>query len=226
MLTGEQFNDKYRDHKFVKLTNKSEYHNDFQFQTGLNIDHIPFNPVGKCSAGGIYFTDINKYLLWLTYSCQPMHWTRDVIIPNDAQVYVENNKFKCDRIILGVRQPINWSDGKICKQAVRQKPSALRWVTDQTNEICKSAIKRNGYALRYVINQTNDICILAVKANGYALQYVKNQTDDIYAHLQFDEMDVRYNTSKIRQMIYANLQLIEIGAPFDTSKIRQMIYVN
>ncbi len=44
-LTGRQFNEKYKGHTFVKLTNKSEIHNGFQFQTGLNIDRVPSNKI-------------------------------------------------------------------------------------------------------------------------------------------------------------------------------------
>jgi hypothetical protein len=98
MLTGEQFNEKYKYHKFVKLTNETENHNSFQFQTGLNIDHVKFNPVGECSQGGIYFTDINKIYIWLHYSDKHMYWIRNVTIPDDAQIYVETDKFKADKL--------------------------------------------------------------------------------------------------------------------------------
>jgi hypothetical protein len=59
MITGTQFNEQYKDYKFVKLTSETENHNGFQFQTGLNVDHIKFNPMEECSPGGIYFTDYN-----------------------------------------------------------------------------------------------------------------------------------------------------------------------
>jgi hypothetical protein len=46
MITGIQFNEQYKDYKFVKLTTETENHNNFQFKTGLNIDHVKFNPGG------------------------------------------------------------------------------------------------------------------------------------------------------------------------------------
>ena len=42
MLSGKEFNKKYEHTTFVKLTNKDEIHNDFQYITGLNVDTIMF----------------------------------------------------------------------------------------------------------------------------------------------------------------------------------------
>jgi hypothetical protein len=106
MITGKQFNEQYKDYKFVKFTNEIEKHNRFRFKTGLNFDHLEFNPVGQCRPGGIYFTDYNKRTMWLEYGGKKMHWTRNVTIPDRAQVYVENNKFKADKLILSERQLI------------------------------------------------------------------------------------------------------------------------
>jgi hypothetical protein len=162
MISGEQFNKDYKDYKFVKLTNETENHNDFQFQTGLNIDRVKFNPVGSCSPGGIYFTDCNKYIRWLSYGGQSMYWIRDVHVPYDAQVYVEKNKFKADKIILDERRPIgeliDWSDNDMCKIPVQKNGNALQYVKNQTDEICKLAVQQDGYALEYVVTQTDDIC--------------------------------------------------------------------
>jgi hypothetical protein len=55
MITRAQFNEQYKDHKFVKLT----------YETGLNIDHLEFNPTGECKPGGIFFTDQNKLCIGL-----------------------------------------------------------------------------------------------------------------------------------------------------------------
>jgi hypothetical protein len=58
-----------------------------------------------------------------------MYWTRNVIIPDDAKVYVENNKFKADKIILDDRQLIDWINECFCK-----------WSVD--NHDCRSIIKK------------------------------------------------------------------------------------
>ena len=59
VLTGEEFNKFYCDTFFYKLTNETEKHHNFQYQDGLNVDTVEFNPVGKCSAGGLYFTIVS-----------------------------------------------------------------------------------------------------------------------------------------------------------------------
>ncbi len=69
----------------------------FVYTDGLNIDTIPFNPQGSCSAGGLYFTDSAN----LTGFLETKHThVAQVIIPDDARVYVEEHKCKADKILL------------------------------------------------------------------------------------------------------------------------------
>jgi hypothetical protein len=58
LLYGKEFNEKYKDTIFVRLTNKNEIHNEFEFTTGLNVDVVPFKPYSNCCSGELYFTDI------------------------------------------------------------------------------------------------------------------------------------------------------------------------
>ena len=53
ILSGKEFNDIYKGHKFVKILAD-------EYKTGLNIDSVTFNPTGICSASGLYFTDLNN----------------------------------------------------------------------------------------------------------------------------------------------------------------------
>src|SRR5579872_3982327 len=88
-ISGHQFNRIFGEIEFVKLTNAIENHNNFQFQDGLNIDTIEFNPTKTCIAGGIYFV-AKKYIhRWLEYNNNTMCYMRKVTIPNDARVYIE-----------------------------------------------------------------------------------------------------------------------------------------
>ena len=106
-FSGKDFNIKYANYSFVKLTTQDECHNGFQFKTGLNIDTIEFNPIGDCCPGGLYFTDLNVKDKWFKYGNKTMIWERKVIIPDDALVYVELHKFKSDKFILEERSKIN-----------------------------------------------------------------------------------------------------------------------
>ena len=59
LLTGSEFNSQYGHLNFYKLTSESENHNGFQFVTGLNRDHVEFNP------SGFYFTDEEHMAIWI-----------------------------------------------------------------------------------------------------------------------------------------------------------------
>jgi hypothetical protein len=202
VLSGEEFNKINNRKLFVKLTNYNENHNGFQFDSGLNVDTVPFNPEGECLPGGIYFCELKKMIHWLDYDDQPMVYYRYVLIPEDSRVYIENDKFKADKLILTKRRLISdiltekmyieaaGNDGMvlqyikkqteaICLTAVKQNGIALQYVDRQTEQICLVAVQENGIALRYVKSQTGTICLAAVQENGMALRYVKNQTETI-----------------------------------------------
>src|SRR5665647_3665118 len=107
LLTGKEFNAKYTGKTLVKLTSESECHNGFQFKDGLNVDTVPFNPTSECKPGGIYFCELSKFFYWTIYNEKQMIWYRKVTIPDDAQVYVESDKFKADKLILSERHEIS-----------------------------------------------------------------------------------------------------------------------
>ena len=58
LFIGGSFKKKYRK-TFVKLTNRDENHNNFQYKTGLNVDVNPMD-WNECVPGGLYFTQISK----------------------------------------------------------------------------------------------------------------------------------------------------------------------
>src|SRR5579872_590438 len=108
-LTGENFKKIFADGDFVKLTNESENHNGVKYHDGLNIDPTHFIPNGKCKTGGLYFIEGKYTSHWIYYGITSgvMRFTRNVDIPDDARVYVEENKFKADKLILKPRSYIS-----------------------------------------------------------------------------------------------------------------------
>src|SRR5437660_10212848 len=112
-----------------------------------------------------------------------MIYAREVTIPEDSQVYIEEAKFKIDKIILGERKLISdleeWNNEDFCLRAVKLNSDAFQHVHNQTEQICLEAINKNMHALEYVKNQTDQLCLAVVRQNGRALKYVKNQTDEI-----------------------------------------------
>ena len=183
-LSGTEFNEKYPNTEFYKVLHKDDIHFGFTYQHGLNVDHIPFNPSGECSVGGLHFTELDKVSYWIDRFKSV--YIAKVTIPSNASVYVEKDKFKADRFVLDLDNKVlikdfhMWENEEFCKIAVSQADTYnLVFVRNQPDEICKLAVKHDYRALEYVINQTDDICKIAVSNHGFALEFVKDQTDDI-----------------------------------------------
>jgi hypothetical protein len=71
----------------------------------VTTDHVPFNPYGKCQAGGIYFAPLKDIHLYCDYG----DWVAPVtFVPESnglpTRFYLEQNKAKANQIVLG--QPI------------------------------------------------------------------------------------------------------------------------
>jgi hypothetical protein len=106
---------------FYKILNENETHYKLQYQTGLNIDPVPFDPSGDCMPGGIYFSR-EDILSFLDYG----PWIRKVTIPEDAQLYEnpgEPKKWKADRVILGERERITI---EVIKRLIEEGASLLK----------------------------------------------------------------------------------------------------
>ena len=85
---------------YVKITNTEECHNNFQYQTGLNVLDKPFEKEGSCVPGGLYFTDLENVNNFYSYGV----WLRIVKIPDDAQVVEDpddsfGKKWRSDKLI-------------------------------------------------------------------------------------------------------------------------------
>jgi len=148
VLSGYEFNKIYKDKtKFYKFLNDDLMHNSFKYELGLNVDVNPFTPNGSCSKGGLYFCKENDCHFYVDVYGRKLAL---VEIPDDAKIYIEQNKFKADKIIL--TDIINFDN----------VPDDI-WI--------------NTLLLRYVKEelQTNELCILAVINNVSELQYVKEE---------------------------------------------------
>jgi len=149
----------YPDGEFYRLTNKKECHKDFQYETGINIDILPFSPDGECKPGGLYFFHISQLYMYRRYCCN-IEFIRKVSFTKNSKIYVEKDKFKTNEFVLGEREKFD------------EEKYIAEWLND-LEERCKIAVQQNGNALFYVKNQTGEICKIAVQQNGNALGYVK-----------------------------------------------------
>ena len=95
MILGVDFKVKYGD-KFYKVLASNLTHYDFTYKIGENIDHNEFDPGGSCMKGGLYFTNINNLLKFVMFGS----YIGLIEISDDAQVYVEEDKFKANKVTL------------------------------------------------------------------------------------------------------------------------------
>lgn len=177
IFSGVEFNEEYAGKKFVKLTNFKENHHGFQYVDGLNIDTQRFNPNIECF-GGIYFCEEKEICRWLEIPMGPLVYKRQVIIPPDAIVCVEENKFKTNKIILGQRNKIS---EEIFLQAIENPPFllpiSLRHIPEKikTEKFYIELVKRNGLYLGMIPKKhrkNENIYMTAIKQNGEAINFI------------------------------------------------------
>ena len=218
-LSGDDFNNIFKHITFIKLTNETENHNGFQFVDGLNIDILPFDTTYGCSPGGIYFTDIENAHMWIEYGADTMYHMRYVIIPNDARVYVEADKFKTDKLILSPKYHIN---NNIYMRMIERDRNKIKYIPEfiinklVDKKFCSAAVKQNGMILKYIPKELIDkkICVSAVKQNGNALKYVpdtyKNKQMYMIAKQTYISPDILNDTNTLITNVITILPIIMI----------------
>ena len=172
VYAGIEFKKKYGN-IFYKILREDLTHHHFTFKEGVNIDTKKFNPSGSCSKGGIYFANYENICDYLDYGTNVC----SVNILDDSLVYVENKKFKADKIDITNICLLSDSDLFSNKteleyiNMVNKNWLLLKYIKNQTNKICETAVKKNGYALKFVPieKRSKKICEAALAQNGYAL---------------------------------------------------------
>src|SRR5579872_4198183 len=145
-ISGKEFNNLFAGIVFVKLTNISENHNGIQLKEGLNtylsgdasMTHLDIGESGweqVYISKAIDFVKISDAWMWLHYNNVTMFHMRNVTIPDDALVYIEKNKFKTNKIILGEKENIC---NKIYMEAIMNDGFSLKFIPYalHTKELC------------------------------------------------------------------------------------------
>jgi hypothetical protein len=143
---------------FIKFMNNDDIHYNMIYKTGLNVDIEEFNPGNECTKGGIYFCHLQDYRCYVnSYG----NYIRKVVIPDDARIYIEENKFKADKVILEE------------KEIKGEKLKSLLELYIKNNDVL-SIIKNDGYVIEYIPQElrTESIMMEAVKQNGFAIQFI------------------------------------------------------
>ena len=214
-LSVSKFLDYFPKKRFFKLLYKDEIHFDMKYKIGLNIDINNFDPFIK-NGKGLYFIEQTNIYKWRTFLNNKPYWIREVFfndLAQDAKICIIDDKFKCDKFILGPRllfdSPLifneNNNNNDFNEQVVKYDGLLLKYMPlyKQTDKICKYAVQQNGLALKYVNKQTPIICEYAVKQNAYALEFVKEQTEDICLY------SVQQNGLTLKYVINQTLFIIQ-----------------
>jgi len=212
-VSGKQINQhlcgKTNDKIFYKCVAKDLTHHGFTYKIGLNEDIVKFDPSSECK-GGLYFTDKNHISDYLDYGTN----FANVKIPNDAKCYLEDNKMKCDKIILELICQISkhnlMKNVDFCLKVVKQNGNLIQHIDDEILKnninICLEAVKQEGYSIRYIndeiLKKNINICLEAVKHDGHAVRYIddeilKNNVDVCLEAVKQNGYSIRYIDGEI-----------------------------
>jgi hypothetical protein len=109
--TAEEFNEKFlkpSDEPWYRLTNESETHNGFTYQTGVNVNTEEFDPQ-QDYGGGLYFASKSQIKFWFSYYDKLNLYKRRVLsICPGSSVTVDSceGQAKTHSYVLGEREDI------------------------------------------------------------------------------------------------------------------------
>lgn len=226
-ISGSEFNNIFHGIKFIKLTNRNENHNGFQFKDGLNNDdqyrkkYHPLDGDGICFSRYIHFTEEQKAGRWICYNYSPMTYMREVIVPDDAIIYVDFDKFEADKLILGPKKFINkyiYLQGiklnnkilgllepkhmenietykQISLELVKEHPYLLKWVSECVKDIefYNNAFSNNINVFTYIPNvfKHRDMCLKAVQYDANLLHCIPDHLRDKEIYAEGIKKDIR-----------------------------------
>jgi hypothetical protein len=182
-LTGEQFNEIYKNKKFYKLSpEKDEYDNN-----GRWIEFDETKVVGEMYLSRKITTYKDDF--YEIYHGQYYKYIQIVTIPNDAILFVHENTYKTSKIILSEKVNILdsdiWKNVDECKQIIEHYGMSIKLANKSiiTEEMCVSAVNDEGYNLKYMAEEfkTYEVCNAAIINNSNSFKYVPK-------HIQTDVM--------------------------------------
>jgi hypothetical protein len=162
---------------YLKVTNENECHNDYQYKDGLNVDSNPFNdnPNETCIKGRMYFTDLANLPEFASYGV----WVREIIVPDDARVICEKNKYGADRLILGKR----WSMRDFLQHVQYIVIGGDAWFNNlQSAENCFPVLQSIGGNAGFFNLQSAENCfpvLQSIEGDIYSLDKVKQEIENI-----------------------------------------------
>jgi hypothetical protein len=208
---------------YYKLTSQSLKNRDFKFKEGLNILKDDFDPEGDCTKGGFYFCSLENIGEWLFM--YPNGFIFEVCVPKEAQVIVQNKKFKTNQLILNnslivgefikkhniEKQIIHCCSmnicfveqtDELCMLAINKNPSTIRLIKNASEVVCLEAVKKDGYAIKHIKNPSENICMQAVISHPYSCQHIKNPSNNVLLEALKHDFSLVVHMNDIFKNIY------------------------
>jgi hypothetical protein len=224
--TGNEFNQEFKDEIFVKLSPHDENHNGLIIKEGLVIDPIPFYPYGTCSEGGIYFINIKNIPDWIEYNHKCMVYFRYVTVPDDAEVYNEQNKFKASKLILSKKHDLRTyiqKNKSILTLLNRKHPNKYLnfYFSKQTENEAIRLVKMDSLYFKYVIIKTPKLYV-SVFQNGHTMGVIEGLTDDVYKKIiNINYQNIKYIMDPTKKLLMYTI--IKFNKKIDHVNLEQLI---
>lgn len=174
ILPADAFKEFFGFFKFYKITDNEEYERQHKLQDGLN--YIELTQKNGFCDGGITFT-IQDNLFKSIFS-HHSKYIREVMIADDALIFVDTNSFRADKVILLNRIEISdsdiWNDLEFCKQTVLNDYKYLNYIKNPPNELLDYIISKRPLAIECISNPSPEIVNKVLSDNPYMIKYIKD----------------------------------------------------
>lgn len=170
---------------------------------GHNIDILSFNAYDSCSPCDIYVTMLDSCDYWID---QYGIYCRQVVIPDDASVYIEQNKIKCDQVILNSKELIQTMIPRLLgKYVENMSENEIEYYLPNLTKYNLIMI-RSLYELYILKSPNTDIIILNTIS--------QNLTSALYFEQKYKTDQIMLETVKRNSMM-----IMFIDQPFRTMEI-------
>lgn len=180
---------------YYKIMDPTLEHRGFKYELDeVNNLQGTFDPDPTNLSNGLYFCKLSDVHKWM--HLHPRGIICEVLIPNDAQVYKQGNKYKADKIL--IRNPMSFEDFTIKHDlfGVILKYNKSRHFSN-SDVIIVNAIKRK-IPFKYVDkNEPNydSFAMIALEVDGMNIKFIKNPSE------YMKKIAVQQNGFALRHMI-------------------------
>lgn len=197
-ISGQAFNNMYPDIEFVKVTFETEICDDFYSDDLHEINQSVIDQMESFETyidNPIYFVEKKAAQEQISlYGKHVVICMRKIIIPDDANVFIDFDMFQTDKAYLSEKVKLTQ---KICLDIVSLNGLTLQHIPDSMKNkyMCMIALRQNGEAIKFIrISYIDrDMCMIAIRQTGKAIMYVPIEmiTNEMrvlaFAHNQNDD---------------------------------------